>query len=374
MRIILWGELFWPYIGGAELFAATLMRSLRSRGYEFAVVTSHDYLDLPDEADFHGIPVHRFPFRTALAPAHAEALAPVRRRLAATLQAFAPDLIHVNGVGPSTFFCLQAIRADHVRLVVRLNREPFQHETRNTPGTLLEHALQRADWVVAVSAAIATRARQLVPDVTARTSLIYSGIDVSKEPPAPPPSDPPRLLCLGRLVHEKGFDLAIDAFATIRQRWPRARLTVAGDGPERTALQNRAAERGVAEAIDFIGWVAPDDVPQVIARATMVVIPSRAEGLPVVAIQAAAMGKPIVAARVGGLPEVVRDGETGLLVRNDDSGALGAAIGALLERPETATQMGGAAWQHARTLFDHERCMDAYDALYRRVGRSPARS
>jgi glycosyltransferase involved in cell wall biosynthesis len=74
------------------------------------------------------------------------------------------------------------------------------------------------------------------------------------------------------------------------------------------------------------------------------------------------------------LPEVVRDGETGLLVRNDDSGALGAAIGALLERPETATQMGGAAWQHARTLFDHERCMDAYDALYRRVGRPPARS
>ncbi len=67
MRVLFWPELFWPYIGGIEILSSKLLTSLMERGYEFIVVTSHDYLKLPDEAKFNGIPVYRFPFRTALA-------------------------------------------------------------------------------------------------------------------------------------------------------------------------------------------------------------------------------------------------------------------------------------------------------------------
>lgn len=373
MRVVLWGELFWPYIGGAELFAAQLMSSLRPRGHEFIVVTSHDYLDLPDEETFHGIPVHRFSFRTALAPAHHDNLAALRRRLSAVLQAFAPELIHINGISPSTFFCLQAARAHSIPLLLRLNRQPFEHEAGSRPGTLLEHALRRAAWVVAVSEGIAAQARRLVPEITTRSSAIYNGIDVPPEAPAPPSCDPPRLLCLGRLVHSKGIDIAIDAFVSVLRHWPRARLIIAGDGPERAALQDQAIARGIAEAVEFIGWIPPDETARIIAQATLVLIPSRTDGLPTVAIQTAAMGRPIVSTRVGGLPEAVRHGETGLLV-DGSSSAMSAAIDRLLQEPDTITRMSIAAWRHAQAVFDPRRCIDAYDELYRRIGcASPGR-
>ena len=100
----------------------------------------------------------------------------------------------------------------------------------------------------------------------------------------------------------------------------------------------------------------------------MVLIPSRREGLPVVAIQAAMMGRPIVATRVSGLPEVVVDGKTGWLVEREDSEGLAKAISFLLDHPKVAARMGRAAQQHARELFSPQRCVDAYDALYRKLG------
>ena len=101
--------------------------------------------------------------------------------------------------------------------------------------------------------------------------------------------------------------------------------------------------------------------------ATVVVMPSRTEGLPIVALQAALMARPIVATRVGGLPEAVLHQETGLLVERGDSKALAEAIAALLAHPEMGSTMGQAARHRAQKLFNLERCVDAYDALYRRL-------
>lgn len=82
MRILFWSELFWPYIGGAEVVGAKLLPALQARGYEVAVVTSHDHLELPDEDRYNGIPIYRFPFRTALAEGNITQLVKARHRLA----------------------------------------------------------------------------------------------------------------------------------------------------------------------------------------------------------------------------------------------------------------------------------------------------
>src|ERR1700690_3140223 len=111
VRVLLWGELFWPTVGGAELFAAKVMGALRPRGYEFAVVASHDHAGLPDEDRYRGIPVYRFRFREALTPARIEELPALRRRVAALCRDPAPELIHLNGIGPNAFFCLQVAGA-----------------------------------------------------------------------------------------------------------------------------------------------------------------------------------------------------------------------------------------------------------------------
>jgi len=102
MRVLFWTELFWPYIGGVEVHGTRLLPALRERGYEFIVVTSHDHLDLPDEARYKGIPVYRFPFRAVFATRNVDQLVEVRQRITNLKRTFAADLVHINSVGPST--------------------------------------------------------------------------------------------------------------------------------------------------------------------------------------------------------------------------------------------------------------------------------
>jgi glycosyltransferase involved in cell wall biosynthesis len=367
VRVLVWGELFWPYIGGAELFAARLMDALGGRGHRFAVITSQDYLDLPDQAHYHDIPIYRFRFREALAPGRVEELATLCERATALVDELAPEVILLNGVGPNAFFCLHAARVTHTPLIVRLNRQPPPDRLQPRRNSLLRRALEQATWVIGVSRAMLDAARRLVPGIEPHSSLIYNGVDVPSATPAAPAVDAQRVLCLGRLVSDKGFDVAIAALPAILQRCPQARLIIAGDGPERGPLEQQARDVGVDSAVEFVGWIAPDAVVRVMATVNVVVVPSRSEGLPAVALQAAAMCRPVVASRHGGLLDIIDDGRTGVLV-GDDAAELADAVAALLEQPAVAVRMGANAGERARDVFGQQRCVDAYDALCRQVG------
>jgi glycogen(starch) synthase len=145
---------------------------------------------------------------------------------------------------------------------------------------------------------------------------------------------------------------------------------IASDGPARHDLERQTADLGLAEVVDFIGWVESADIPAILNSATIVVIPSRAvEGFGLVAMEAAMMGRPVVATRSGGLPEVVIDGQTGVIVDREDRGALAAAIARLLDRPALATEMGQAAQDRAQARFAWGRHVDAFEALYRQLDR-----
>ena len=367
MRVLLWSELFWPYVGGAEVLAAGLMPALRDRGHEFLVVTSHDYLDLPDAASFEGIPVRRLPFRAATAERDLARLRALRAEVLALKRAFAPDLVHVNGMGPSLLLHLLTRAAHPSPWLLTLQTEVLPDQAGRT-DTLLHQALASADGVVACAEAVLGQARAVAPAIAARASVIRNAVDVPAVAPAPLPLEPPRLLCLGRLVPAKGHDLALTAFATLRRRFPALRLIVAGDGAARSTLERQARALGIAAAVDFLGWVDPAEVPALVNTATVVVLPSRREGLPLAAVQAALMARPLVATRVGGLPEVVIDGETGLLVDPDDAPGLAAAVARLLERPADAERLGWAARARTLDVLGWKRCVDAYEAVYRAVG------
>ena len=186
--------------------------------------------------------------------------------------------------------------------------------------------------------------------------------------PAPLSFDSPRLLCLGRLVEEKGFDVALVAFASLLARYPEARLIIAGDGPARPDLEQQASTLGIWDAVEFTGWVAPEKAPELINTASVVVIPSRwQEPFGLVALEAALMARPIVATRVGGLPEIVVHQRTGLLVENENSKAISEAIAFLLDRPETATRMGREARIRVLKEFSWRAHVDSYDVLYREL-------
>jgi glycogen(starch) synthase len=367
MRVLVWSDLFWPYIGGPELLAARLMQELRERGYEFTVVTSHDYLELPDEANYDGIRILRFPFRAAIRARDPGAVHRARRAAAEFKSAYAPDLVHANATGPSVFFHIRTAGAHTAPSLVALHTEVLASQAVG-PDTVLEEAMSSATWVTACSDAVLTQARRVAPGIAARSSVLRHGVDLGREPGGELPT-PPRLLCLGRLVPAKGFDVALSAFELLVEELPALRLIIAGDGVARGDLERQAAALGVEHAVDFLGWVDPDKVPELIDGATVVLVPSRREGLSLAAVEAASRARPIVASRVGGLPEVVTHTQTGLLVEPDDPRGLADAIASLLAEPGKAAKMGRAGRERVRKTFPWDRYVDDHDALYRRLMR-----
>jgi glycogen(starch) synthase len=370
VRVLFWAELFWPSIGGCEIFAAKLLLALRERGHDFVVVTEHGP-GLAAEDSYKGIPVHRLPFWTAINERNVERMIESRRRITDLKRNFAPDLVHAHSFGPSILFHLETARINSAPLLFTVQLELLPDQNSG-PDTLMGRTLRAADWVTCVSSAALAQVRERVPEIVARSSVIFNSLDLPTLGSAPLPSTAPRLLCLGRLHTQKGFDVALSALATIIDRFPDIRLIVAGDGPEKAALERQVADLKLTRVVDFIGWVAPDQVPALIAAATMVIIPSRWEGLPLVALEAAQLGRPIVATRVSGLSETVLHGESGMLVEPEDVAGLAEAIAFMLAQPEAAARMGRALRTRVQKLFSWQRCVEAYDQIYRKLGNSTA--
>jgi glycosyltransferase involved in cell wall biosynthesis len=365
MKVLFLVELFRPYIGGVEVHASRFLPAMRERGHEFEIVTSHGHLDLPDEDDWDGIRVHRLPFGRALRERDVAATVDALRRLSEARRAFAPDLVHVQLTDATVFFSLRTERSHPCPILLSVRVSP--RGLPSGPRTLLGAALARAAWVTANSAAVHGDLLELDPDVATRSSVVYNGLD---SPPAQPlPEGPPVVVSLGRVVRDKGFDVLVDAFAIVRAARPDARLVIAGDGAEHVEIEAQARRLGLDGAVELPGWVDPDDVPALLARASVVVVPSRwREAFGLVALQAALAARPVVGTRVGGLVEIVEDGSTGILVPNEDAGGMSAAILALLDDPERARAIGDHARERALERFSWPSHLDAYDELYGRLG------
>jgi glycosyltransferase involved in cell wall biosynthesis len=355
--------LFWPLIGGIEVWAARVVTGLAARGHDVRVVASRGD-GLPEKDTLQGVEIDRLPFRDAIEERRldrfGEALAELRR----IKREFSPDVIHLGTLGWSTMFHLLSRDASPAPWVLTLTQQRLA--SQNVAGdTVLGRALDSADWVSSVSRAVLDQAIELSPGVGGRSSVDYWGM------PAPPEArpvscDPPRLLCVGRLVPAKGFDLAIEALLALTSRHPEITLSFAGDGPERERLETMARANGL-DSIAFEGWIRPDRVCSRMAEATVVVLPSHQEGLPVVAIEAAWSGRPVVASDVSGMAEVVSHGETGLLVPAGDGDALARAIDEIVSDRELARRMGVAGRRHATERFSLESMMSAYECLYERL-------
>jgi glycosyltransferase involved in cell wall biosynthesis len=191
-----------------------------------------------------------------------------------------------------------------------------------------------------------------------RVRLIPGGVDLSAFD-AEAPLVPGVLGALGRLQTEKGHDVLLRALVELRGE---ARLLLGGEGLLADELPRLATELGVLDLVDFRGFVS--DVPAFMAETGLFVLSSRSEGQGLVFVEAMAAGRPVVATRVGGVPEVVVDGETGLLVEPEDPGALAAAVRRLLADPALAARMGQAGRRRAREVFSAQRMAELTAAMY----------
>ncbi len=165
---------------------------------------------------------------------------------------------------------------------------------------------------------------------------------------------PLEILCAARLETHKGVDLLLAAFAIVAPTHPDAHLTIAGSGSEASALKRQARELGIAARVTFTGTLSPDDMASALARADIVVLPSRTEGLPLALLEAMAAAKPVIASMVGGIPEVIEPGANGMLVKSEDAQGLARAITALLDDPVLRQQLGAAARRSFEASHYHE--------------------
>ena len=368
MKVLFWSETFWPRVGGVENLAAKLLSALRERDHDFAVVT-WESTALPDKIFYEDIPVYRFPFFASSNHSAIEQVMKCRRQIADLKDCFAPDLVHINSYGQSVLFHLNTSNAHPAPALVTLHQPLPEQPIQN--DSLLGHLLRSSEWINTCSNAVLAHAQRLMPEIIPYSSVIYNALTAPKFDPQPLSCDPPRLLCVGRLVPEKAFDKALTAFTSVLERFPHARLIIAGDGPERENLTKQMNDLGLGNSVEFLGSISPEMVFHQMNKATLVVIPSRIEGFGLVALEAALMARPVVAMRVGGLSEVVVHEETGLLVEQDAVGGITKAILFLLGRPQTANMFGAAARRRAQEVFKFERYVDAYDDLYHRLARKP---
>jgi glycosyltransferase involved in cell wall biosynthesis len=334
-------------IGGSERHLLTLLPALAERGVDVVFVGLDD--PRSDPSDFYDalrVPALRLPSDPLILP-----------RLIASLRA---DVVHTHLVHADVFGGIAA-KLRGARLVsTKHNDDPF----RVGAFRYVERGLARAaDRIVTITESLRRFTVDQVGVPEAKVETIHYGLDGLPEPWGEnPPDDVPAgariLLSTSRLVPQKGVDQAVRALPELPND---VVLVVLGEGPERSALEQLAHELGVWERLFLPGRVP--DVASWLRRASVYVHPARWEGFGLGVLEAMHAGLPVVATSVSSLPELVVDGETGLLVPRDDTAALGRAVVAALQRP----RLGAAGRKRARTEFSVERMASRTAALYKRL-------
>ncbi|MRG94851.1 glycosyltransferase [Polyangium spumosum] len=286
------------------------------------------------------------------------------------------DLVHTHNPRPHVHGALAALAAR--RVIGKRPRVVHTKHGRNYPddaGRVLASRMASAlsDRIVAVSDDARRVALEIERGSARRLVTIRNGVDTRVYEPGDAararqaldvPADVLHVGCVARLSAEKDHATLIQAFARVRTSHPGARLTLVGDGPEREALEALVKKFGLQGAVHFLGH--RDDVPVLLPGFDLFTLASRTEGTSLTLLEAAAAGLPIVATRVGGNPEIVTHGETGLLVPAGEPAALADAISSVWTRPDRA-QMGRAGRALVQARYGIGQMISAYETLYAEV-------
>ena len=325
--------------------------------------------------------VREKPAYLALVPGYVAAGSLAAARLARTGRY---DVVHTFWPLPHGLFGLAARRAGGIPLVSTFFGVELTWVRSKMPffAPVLRTVIRGSDAVTAISSHTAAEVRRLVPD--ARVYVVPFGAAIAPAG-APPPvrrvtSRPFRLLFTGRLVERKGVDVLLRAIARLGATRD-VRLAVVGDGPLRPALAEQAAALGIADRVELTGFVPTAELTRRLEECDALVLPAvqdakgDVEGLGVVLIEALLHSRPVIASDSGGIPDIVVDGRSGLLVPPGDEGALAGAIARLMDDPALAARLA----EDGRTLvaerFSWDTIITELTGIYETVvaGRAGAR-
>jgi glycosyltransferase involved in cell wall biosynthesis len=338
-------------IGGSERHLLTLLPALADRGVEpFFVGLDDPAWDPSDFYDALTVPAVRIPAPRDLDPL----------LLARLVRDTRADVVHTHLVHADLYGGLAAKLRGTTLVSTKHNDDPF----RTGAFRFVERRLARlADRVITISDSLHRFTVERVGVPAAKVETIHYGLDEPPQawgtnPPDAVPDDARIVLAVSRLTRQKGIDVAVEALSLLPDD---VVLVVLGEGPERAALEALAREHVGESRVIFPGRVP--DVAAWLRRASVYVQPARWEGFGLAVLEAMVCGLPVVATNVSSLPELVADGETGLLVPPDDPAALARAV----ERALADPALGPAGLERARREFSVQRMADRTVALYERL-------
>ena len=232
----------------------------------------------------------------------------------------------------------------------------------------LAEKLRRARFVVCISDYARSQLMALsAPEVWERLRVIHVGIPIgqfTRNGDADPPQGGSTILFIGRLVAAKGQAVLLEATKMLAKRGHKVKVIIAGEGPLRSTLEGFAEQMGLASQVSFPGAVGQDEIHALYAGASIFCLPSFAEGVPGVLMEAMAMELPVVSTRITGVPELIDDGRTGLLVAPGRTDQLADALERLLADPALCRKMGSAAREKVIREFNTDHSAKQLYALF----------
>lgn len=294
-------------------------------------------------------------------------------RLAALLERERIEVVNVHYPLDSFIYFALCRWLLGARLVVSIHGTDVLSPSSTTRrhSAALRLLLRSADRIVAPSRAFLEQFLQARRALRPRATFIHNGLDFGelqrRAVGARSVPDHAFVLCIASHDEWKGLDVLIRAVARLREEQVPVRLILVGDGPRRARLEALAAELSVAGDIEFAGARTRDDVVGLLHDCTVFVLPSRSEPFGMVVIEALACGKPVLASAVGGIPEIIEDGRTGVLVEPDDPAALARALASLLADPARAAELGRVGRADVERRFSREEMAASYERLFAAV-------
>lgn len=371
--------------GGMPLHVLTLADGLRRRGHEVGILSLGGG-SLKGEFVQAGLDPTIVPILGDRAGRGPILAMNVARRVRQEIKAADPEIVHSHGPR-AHFFAAPAARFAGRPAVVLSAHGSFMQFTMGNEGEMgaASRRLKRFEygtidrWAARFSNAVVAVSQPTARDLMAlsipweKIRVIHNGIEEQhpREDSAVVrralglESDAKLVACIGRIAFHKGSADMVDAAIEVASEVTAARFVFAGDGPLEEELRSRVAAAGLQQKIIFTGIM--DEVLGLIAASDLVVLPSLSEGLPLTLLEAAMLGRAMVATDVGGMPEVVRPGQTGYLVPPGSPRDLATSIRRLLLDDEERARMGKAARSLWREEFTAARMIDRMEELYDRV-------
>lgn len=343
-RVVIFSAFLTPLRSGAEACAEEVSVRLADR-YDIAIVTAKMRRDLPRRDVLKGVPVFRVGFGCTFDKWLYPFLAPFAARK------LKPDLVHAvleTFAGMALWMCRFAI--PNARRLLTL-------QTTNT--SFLKAAIIRAaDGVTAISSVLIAIAKT----AGRKATRIPNGIDMHAFDAARHAHKkvPGRILFVGRLEWMKGVETLLQAFATLPQE---TTLHIVGRGSLRSALERQVRALRLGSRVTFAGYISAEAIAKEYAQAEIFCALSRSEALGNVFLEAQAAGCAVVASNIGGIPDIVLDSKTGLLVPKDDPVVAATALEELLKDAQLRARLSKAAIEHARS-FDWDAIAAAYASVY----------